>query len=231
MKIASLLLFAIGMVILGSASFMPAYKNEALFMEQYMALSAAQSVEYGQMRNEMLTLKFRLQDYGGTLIALAVGVFLISREGWRNLKSPHSRAAMLAVAFTAPIFTAGGCIFDLFLMVDRQEVPHWADSMGISLIGVFVLFVVLLVWSGAHLGFLRTSYRPALLSQALSLKANWWLLGMAAITAALVLFCASVGQYWHAIPGSIWLYFYVSLAASRCSNHDAAPCAPRDALM
>ncbi len=228
MKLAAILLL-VGIAILGFASSITPYKDEALFMERYMALSAGQSAEYWQLREEMLTPKFQLQDYGGTLIALAVGVFLVSRKGWRNLKSPQSRAALLAVAFASPFLTVGAYIFDLLLGFERQEFPHWADSMGIPLMGAPVLLVILLAWSGAHLALLRSPYRPALLSQAASLKANWWLLSLAAITAALVLLCVSVGQYWYVFPGTVWLYFYVSLAAARRSNHDAEPCAPGDA--
>ena len=191
-----------------------------------MALSAGQSAEYWQLRDAMLSPKFQLQDYGGTLIAVAVGVFLVSRKGWRNLRSPRSRAALLAVAVTLPFLTVGAYVFDLLLAFGRGEFPHWADSMGIPLMATPVLLVVLLVWSVAHLVFLRPPYRPALLSRAVSLKANWWLLILSAFNAALAIFCVSVGQYWYAVPGIIWLYFYMSLAAARRQNHDAEPCAP-----
>ena len=228
MKLAAILLL-VGIAFLGFASSIAPYKDEALFMERYMALSAGQSAEYWQLREEMLTPKFQLQDYGCTLIALAVGALLVSRKGCRDLKSPQSRAALLAIAFASPFLTAGAYIFDLLLGFERREFPHWADSMSIPLMGAPVLFLVLFAWAGAHLAFLRSPYRPALLSQAASLKANWWLLSIAAITAALVVLCVSVGQYWYAIPGTVWLYFYVSLAAVRRLNHDAEPSAPGDA--
>ena len=204
MKLAAILLL-VGIAFLGFASSIAPYKDEALFMERYMALSAGQSAEYWQLREEMLTPKFQLQDYGCTLIALAVGALLVSRKGCRDLKSPQSRAALLAIAFASPFLTAGAYIFDLLLGFERREFPHWADSMSIPLMGAPVLFLVLFAWAGAHLAFLRSPYRPALLLQAASLKANWWLLSIAAITAALVVLCVSVGQYWYAIPGTVWL--------------------------
>lgn len=227
MKLATFLM-VIGIGLLGFSSSIAPYKDGALFMERYMALSAGQSAEYWQLREEMLTPKFRLQDYGGTFIALAFGLLLISRRGWRNLKAPNSRAALLAVAFASPLLTVVAYIFDLLLGFERQEFPHWADSMGIPLMGVPMLLVVLLAWAGAHLAFLASPYRSALLSQAASLKANWWLIGLAAVTAALVLLCVSVGLYWYAVPGTVWLYFYLSLAATRRSNLQAEPCAPGD---
>ena len=191
-----------------------------------MALSSGQNAEYSKLRSEMLTPKFQLQDYGGTLIAAAVGVFLFSRRGWRNLKSPKSRATLLGLAFVVPFLTVGAYVFDLLLGFERGEFPHWADSMGIPLMGTPVLLVVLLAWSGAHLAFLRGSYQPALLSQAASRKANWWLLLVAALTVVLVALCTSFGQYWYAVPGVAWLYFYLSLATARRAISAAEPTAP-----
>lgn len=225
MKLSAILLL-IGIAIIGFASSLAPYKDEALFTKRYMALSNGQSTEYWKLRDEMLTPKFQLQDYGGTLVAIAAAVFIVSRKGWRQLKSPNSRAALFGIAFVAPFLTVGGYVFDLFQGFGRGEFPHWADSMGIPLMGVPVMLVVLLVWSGAHLAFLRRSYQSTPLAVALSRKSNWWLLSVAAITALLMVLCASVGQYWYAIPGVLWLYFYISLAASHHASHAAKPVAP-----
>jgi len=222
MKLSAILLL-IGVAILGYAYSLAPYKDEALFTERYMAMSDGQSKEYWKLRDEMLTPKFQLQDYGGTLIALSIGVLLVSRKGWRHLKSPKSRATLFGLAFAAPLLTVGAYVFDLLQGFARGEFPHWADSMAIPLMGVPVLLLLLLVWSGAHLAFLRGPYHSELLSHALSRQANWWLLAVAAITAVLAAFSAAVGQYWYAIPGVVWLYFYISLAASRRSTHDAEP--------
>ena len=225
MKLSAILLL-IGVAIICYAYSIAPYKDETLFMERYMALSDGQSAEYWKLRDEMPTPKFQLQDYGGTLIAIAAGVFIVSRKGWRQLKSPNSRAMLFGVAFIAPFLTVGAYVFDLFQGYARGEFPHWADSMGIPLIGVPVLLAVLLVWSGAQLAFLRGSYQSAPLALAMSRRSNWWLLSISAITVALVALCASVGQYWYAIPGVVWLYFYLSLAATGRAANAAEPVAP-----
>jgi len=227
MKLSTILLL-IGVAILGYAWSIAPYKDEALFMERYMALSQGQSAEYWKLRDEMLTPKYKLQDYGGTLVAAAVVTFFISWRGWRNVKSPKSRATLIGLAFVVPFFTVGTFVFDLFLGFERGEFPHWADSMGIPLMGTPVLLVVLLVWSGAHLAFLRGTYKSAPLSQAASPKANKWLLFVAALTTVLVALCASFGQYWYAMPGIAWLYFYLSLAATRHATSAAEPTAPEE---
>ena len=93
MRLGAILLF-IGIAILGYALSIAPYKDEKLFMERYMALSTGQSEEYWKLRDEMLTPKYQLQNYGGTLVAAALGVVLVSRKGWRKLKSPRSRATL-----------------------------------------------------------------------------------------------------------------------------------------
>jgi hypothetical protein len=224
MKLSAILLL-IGIALIGYAYSLAPYKDAALFAERYMALSDGQSTEYWQLRDEMLTPKFQLQDYGGTLVAIAAVVFIVSRKGWRQLRSPNSRATLFWIAFAAPFVTVGAYVFDLFQGFDRGEFPHWADSMGIPLLGVPVMLVVLLVWSGAQLVVLRGSYQSAPLALAVSRKSNWWLLSVSAVTVVLVAFCASVGQYWYAIAGVVWLYFYISLAAAGRAANAAEPIA------
>lgn len=222
MKFAVILLL-VGAILMGYAYSLAQYKDEALFMERYMALSDGQSNEYWKLREEMLTPKFQLQDYGGTLVALSIGVLLVSRKGWRQLRSPKSRVTLFGLAFAAPLLTAGAYVFDLMQGFSRGDFPHWADSMAIPLMGVPALLLVLLAWSAGHLAFLRRTHRSELLSYALSLQANWWLLAVATVTAVLLALSAATGRYWYAIPGAVWLYFYISLAASRRATHDAEP--------
>lgn len=208
------ILFASGLALIGYALSLPPYKDERLFQAQYMSLSAVQSTEYSRLREEMLTPRFQLEDYGITHIALALPVFLACRRGSLHVSSPKSRASLAALGLALPFLTVGGYVCDLLLAFGRGEYPYWADSMAIPLMGVPILLVLLLVWSLAHLGFLRGDhYSPAPLILALSLKTNWWLLCLSASTALLVLLCLAFGQYWYAFPGGLWLYFYLSMGA------------------
>ena len=215
MKLAAALLI-LGLALIWYASSMPAYTDEELFMERYMNMSAGQSEEYWKLRDEMLSPKYELQDYGGTLLMAAVVVFLVTRKGWASIKSPASQKTVVALAIGLPFLTVGGVVFDLILAYTRGEFPHWADSMSIPLLGVPVLFILLFVWSSAHLGFLRGGYRPTTpLAVAVSPKANWWLMLISALTVLLALECAVFGDYFYMVPGVVWLYFYLSLGASR----------------
>ena len=215
MKISAIFL-VVGAVLWGYALTLSPYKNEALFMERYMSMSAGQSHEYWKLRDEMLTPKFQLEDYGVTLMAIAIFWFLGARKSKPLFQSPTSRKWLVVLAISLPFLTVGGYVFDLFQAVDRGEFPHWADSMGIPLMGVPIQFILLAGWSMAHLNFLRGIYQPSVpLVQAISPKSNWWLLLVSAITALLTVFCLALGQYWYAVPGVLWLYLYLSLGTVR----------------
>jgi hypothetical protein len=105
----------------------------------------------------------------------------------------------------------------------RGEFPHWADSMAIPLMGVPVLLAILLVWAFVHLVFVRRQFYPGVpVASAFSRHANIWLLFVSALTAALVIATVLFGEYWYALPGCLWIYFYLALAASRLRSKESA---------
>lgn len=123
MKVAAILL-VVGAALLSYALTLSPYKNEALFMERYMAMSAGQSEDYWKLRDEMLTPKFQLEDYGMTLVAIVLAVVLIARKGRIQVRSPSSRTTFVGLSILLPFLTVGGYIFDLFHAYDRREFPH-----------------------------------------------------------------------------------------------------------
>lgn len=221
-------LVILGAIIVGSSAFMPAYTDEAAYQREYMSLSPGQNEEYWALRDKMLTQKYKLQDYGGTVIVLGLTALLFVREKRIKVVAPKSRAVLVGIAVAAPFVSVAAFVFDLFQGAGRGEFPHWADSLGIPLMGAPFLFVSLAVWAAAHVGFLRGSYTPsAPLSVAVLRKANLWLLFISAITALIVADCLFEGTYWYAIPGAMWLYLYTSMAAVRVGS--TQPVAPGDA--
>lgn len=215
MKLAASLL-ALGLALIAYAAFLPPYKDRERFEQQYRQLTAGQSARYYALRQEMITPKYQLEDYGGTAIALALAVFLFTRSGRLRVESPASCKTLVAIGIGLPFLTVVSFVSDLFLSFSRGEYPHWGDSMGIPLMGAPVVLVLALVWSMAHLCFLRgVDYSPTSLIRALSPKANWWLLCISLGTALLALDSLVFGQFCYVIPCALWLYLYLSLAAVR----------------
>lgn len=212
----ALTLFVIGAALWGHALTLPTYKDQQLFTERYEEMAVGQSEEYWKLRDEMLTAKFKLEDYGITLVAIGFAASVMGLKRHARMQSPKSRKTLIALALALPSLSVAAYVFDLFQEADRGAFPWWADSLGIPLIGAPIQLIVLLIWSLAHLGFVRGRYAPSIpLIHALSFKANPWLLFVSVVTALLVLTSAAAGQYWYAIPGALWLYYYLSLAAVR----------------
>lgn len=186
-----------------------------------MAMSVGQSEEYWKLRDEMLTPKYRLQNYGGTFAVAGFHLLLFTRNGRVRVRAPNTRAALIILIIAAPVLSVCAFVFDLFQGVARGEFPHWADTLVIPLMGVPVQFAVLMIWAIAHLGFLRGKYLPGVeIASAVSRRANWWLLFLSVITTVLVVLSAVDGAYWYFLAGTLWLYIYLSLAAIRRATDD-----------
>lgn len=206
----------IGVGVLAYSLSLDPYTDENVFRSKYMNMSSDQSEEYFKLRDEMLTPKFRLQDTAITLISFSALLLVFLKLGKGKIKSPKSKSFIILLAWLLPFLTALGYIFDLIQGMVREEFPHWADSLGIPLMGVPIQFIILFVWSMLHLGFIR-GIKPSSISlaHALSLKFNPWLLFVSGITFLLVIATALYGQYWYAVPGVIWVYYYLSLGIHR----------------
>lgn len=201
----------IGTILFSYALTMSPYKNEELFRNRYMSMTAGQSVEYWNLRQEMLTPKYNLEDYGLTLLLLSLVVyFLIRKNNWQFELIIQAKYFLL-LAFLLPFTITGGFMFDMVQQVQREEVPHWADSLGIPLMAVPGIFISTLLFSFIHLVYLiRVPFYSKVLNVLSAIAQLWlWLL----VTLFLIFLCLSLvmGAYWYAIPAVLWAYFYYSL--------------------
>jgi hypothetical protein len=215
MKTAVVLLI-VGIALLISSLTLSPYKDEKLFNSKYMEMSSGQSDAFFKLRDEMLTPKFQLEDYGISLLALAGVVFFLYRKEGLQITAPSSRKWLVVLAMALPFITVAGYVYDLLNAYNRGEFPHWADSMGIPLMSAPVLLIGLLFWVVGHFGFLHGDYPPmAKIERESFYKTNIWLKFVSAVAVLLTLLFFALGQYWYAIPSLVWVYFYLSLAAVR----------------
>lgn len=204
----------IGIALFGYSLTMDPYTDVDLFNETYMSMTHEHSVQFYALRDEMLTPKYRIQDIGITSILFSLSVMALFKIGAGRIISPSKKSYLIILAFVLPLITIAGFVFDLFQGMYRTEFPYWADSLGIPLMGVPVLFLMLLIWSLVHLALIK-NVTSQHLSTAISLRLNPWLILISSITVLLILLCTYEGLYWLAFPGLIWLYFYLSIGVSR----------------
>ena len=89
MKISVALTF-VGAALFAFAFTMPPYKDEKAFMERYMQMGAGQSKDYWKLRDEMLTPRYQLQDYGVTLAAGGLTALFFLRKRRVGLSAPRN---------------------------------------------------------------------------------------------------------------------------------------------
>jgi hypothetical protein len=189
------------------------YKDTQEFHRRYGEMKHGDSKKYFELRTEMLTNKYLIEDRAVTGIIFSLSALFFSFH--RRVRSPNSGAMFTALAVGLPVGTCAAFVADLTTSVARGEAPHWADSLGIPLMGVPPIFLILLAWALAHLYLLHGKpVNGASLNLAFSRRANWWLLLMASLTSLVFLSAAFDGSYYFALPSIAWIYFYLSLAAT-----------------
>lgn len=211
---SALALIALSLLLLGLSMSMEPFTKGEDGSYPFHSVAQGDSQAYHEARRQALTPKYRLQDYGGTIMAFALVVALLS---WRPLKAPATRLGFVVIALMAPTLTGVGFVFDLMQGQSRWEFPPWADSLGIPLMGVPVLLFVGVAWALAHFMFLAGVPRRSgvIISYRAVRRGNLWLLVVSVVTALLVIGTSIEGAYWYAVPGLLWLYFYASISAAR----------------
>lgn len=221
MRIALALLTA-GILLLIVSFRMSPYKDEGAYRQAYSALRSGQSDEFWALRDWSVTNKYRLADYGVTLLCLAAGTALARRRGRWRVATPAYRGVLIALAPFAASLWAVAYLYDVLLGNWRDEYPHWADSMGIPMMYAAYSIIPYLAWALLHLLFNIGPYQGGVsLSHAVTGKNPYrlWLLTVSFLAGALLIYCTALGQYWYAVPSAVWIYYYLSLAAGH-SLHD-----------
>lgn len=218
MKFGTILII-LGIILVGYSLTLEPFTDIDVFMEKYMSMTHEQSTEFFKLREDMLTPKYRFQDTGIMLILCTSVVMLLLKVSNGKIQSPKKKSSFIILSIALPFITVSGYIFDLFQAMDRIEFPHWADSLGIPLLGAPIQFAILLIWSLAHLGFVK-NVKSQSLSFEIIKNLKPWLIFVSSITFIIILMSAYYGQYWYVFPGLIWLYYYLSLGANRLTRQN-----------
>jgi hypothetical protein len=186
----------------------------SLFMEPFyysFEIDLYNSTHYYESRSDALTPKYNLQDYGITLMCIAA-VLLLYRL-INGFKAPSSWIGFVLIAIAAPTLLTVAGVFSLIQDMERREFSPWADSIGIPLMGMPVIFVCSLIWSIIHLGFLiKIPLRKNIAINTFSIRnANPWLLLVSILTSVLLFESAISGDYSYMLSLAVSLYFYLSL--------------------
>lgn len=205
---------AIGLLVYADS--IPPFRDPALFERQVLAMDIGDSSAFFELRERLLTSQFMLQDYGMTLALLALLAAVVSAFGRDMLRTPPTRRGLACAGLAAPVIFGVAALFDIGRLYLRYRMPPWADSPGPLIFGAMLEWCLLTLVAAMHLPFLRGAVGYSVsLGWALSWRANLWLSVVAVASAMLAVGLLAEGCYWYGLAMIGWVYFFVSLSASR----------------
>ncbi len=217
-KYIAFLLSAIGLCLLCYAASLETYTSEQDYFDKYELLYGSSDTEaFYTLRKEYLTPKYRLEDYGITLLILAVSLLVLFHRGWKTF-TPHKKSYIALVGLAAVFSTSIALVGDLFLDGIRGEFPIWADTLIIPLMSIPPILLVLFIWYALQLtGFIGTFKTNVQLSiQKFNIPVLLYSLQLAVV---LVFTCIIIfeGAFWFLAPALLWCAFFAYLLVGKGS--------------
>jgi len=226
MRTTAYIVTVIGLVIFGYSLFLEPYTNEDEFNTKYMEITGDdRSEQFFELRNEYLTIKYPLADYGLTITFIGLIAIFVFYKGWSEFKTVTSKGLIIGLGILATLTTTILYVADLFNEMARDSAPHWADSIGIPLMSVPPMLIFLLIWGGLNLIGLRGGFKTGVPVSSLRFRQiNYWYLIISILTSIIIILMIIDGYFWMIVPGFLWLYFYISILlgrqASRIDNSE-----------
>lgn len=217
MKTTGIIILTIGLILLGISFGLKRYTNEKEYNAKYSSLTGeSDSERFYKLREEYLTPKYDLENYGITLILTGMTISILSFIGLDKLKTPKKKVWIALIGILAAILTNISYVGDLFLEMYRDSYPQWSDSLAIPLMGVPFVILVSLLWTGINLIGISGNFKTNV--NILPFKydnLNYWYVTILTITIAITLMTIATGYFWQVISGFLWTYFYLSIMLGR----------------
>ena len=205
----------IGILLISYSLTLEKFTDETAYNERYMAIDSSlstASTEFAALRDEYLTPKFMVENYGLTTLILGVIILILSAMGYKRVKTPSNRIWLVLVGVFSSVLICLAYVGDLFLEMYRGSYPHWADSLGIPLMSVPLILFIFLIWTGIILIWIKSPFISGVALLPLNLRnSDKFLLIVLLLTIILLLYILVTGYFWMIIPCAFWMYFYMSI--------------------
>jgi hypothetical protein len=202
----------------------PVYTNESEYQAAYQKIDPYGESEeakqiadrkFLELRQEYLTSRHSLVDFGYTIILLSLIGFLIARKGVKNIKGPAKRWQYVVLAFVASGSITISEEVLLYLGYIRGDYPHWSDTLMIGTMANFAFGLAYLIFLGVHLLFLGQNFQFNQPLVPMKASNNYWLALMAFCFAVTFFFEATRGLFPRVGALVFIIYFYLSLLSGR----------------
>lgn len=205
----------LGIALLGYSFTLDRYTDVNAYNESYSSINSSASdasEQFAALRDEYLTPKISLENYGLTTLILGVIALIVGAIGYKRLKTPSKRIWLILVGLCASVLVCLASVGELYLGLYRDSYPHWADSLGIPLFSVPFMFLVFLLWTGIFLHWMQSPFISGVGLFPMKIRhSNKFLLIVLILTTIILLYLLVSGSFWMIIPGAFWIYFYMSI--------------------
>ena len=205
----------IGILLISYSLTLEKFTNETAYNERYLAIDSSlstASTEFAALRDEYLTPKFMVENYGFTTLILGVIILIMSTMGYERVKTPSNRIWLVSVGVFSSVLICLAYVGDLFLEMYRGSYPHWADSLGIPLMSVPFILFIFLIWTGIILIWIKSPFISGVALLPLNLrKSDKFLLIVLFLTILILVYLLVIGSFWMIMPCASWIYFYMSI--------------------
>ena len=217
MRYSGIILIVLGIVLLGYSLTLEPYTNQKAYESAYNVIEGKnKSEQFYELRDIYLTNKYALENYGLTALILGLFSFLLLFNGWNTFKIPKNKLTIAIIGIIAVIVTVFGYVADLFLESSRGSFPHWADSVGIPLTSIPIIFMLLSSWYAFNLIGLIKPFKTAGLVKRLNMKGiNYWFLTVLLLSLFLTAALIFEGNFWFVAAGILWSFYYLCLLIGR----------------
>jgi hypothetical protein len=205
----------LGITLLGYSFTLDRYTDVNAYNERYFSINSSSSdasEQFAALRDEYLTSKFALENYGLTTLILGVIAMIVGGIGYKRIKTPSKRIWLILIGLCASVLVCLASVGEIYLGLYRDSYPHWADSIGIALFTAPFLLLVFLLWTGIMLIWMQRPFISGVVLFPLNIRnSNKFLLIVLILTTIILLYLIVTGSFWMIIPGAFWIYFYISI--------------------
>ena len=205
----------IGILLISYSLTLEKFTDETAYNERYMAIDSSlstASTEFAALRDEYLTPKFMVENYGLTTLILGIIILIMSSMGYERVKTPSNRIWLVSVGVFSSVLICLAYVGDLFFEMYRGSYPHWADSLGIPLMSVPFILFIFLIWTGIILIWIKSPFISGVALLPLNLRrSDKFLLIVLFLTILILVYLLVIGSFWMIMPCASWIYFYMSI--------------------
>lgn len=212
-------LLLLGLSLLGYSFTLDRYTDENAFNEKYLSINSDASdasEQFGVLRDEYLTPKIALENYGITSLIVGAIALIIGVIGYERLKAPGKRIWLISIGVFASVLICLASVGELFLEMHRGSYPHWADSLAIPLLSTPLILFAFMLWTGIMLIWMKNPFISGVGLFPLNIrKSDKFILMILILTTIILLYLLVTGSFWMILPGAFWIYFYISILQGR----------------